>query len=263
MIQCAAPVQEVQTVNSQQAKEILLPYRPGDADSCDPQMAEALALAQSDPDLSLWFERHCAAQSALRAGLRGIPVPDGLREQILSEVPAQVSLHRRHRQVRATVGLALFTLVLGLGVLVWHPHQDQTFASFRGRMLKTALRGYRMGLETNNLGAIRSYLASANGHGDADLPAGLVKRVGATEPTGCALLTWQGRPVSMFCFGRGGKTDLWLFVIDRASMPHAPENTVPTVQRVSGTVAAAHWSRGGKFYFLAGLGDESVLARFF
>ena len=250
-------------MNSQQAKQILLLYRPGDAEADNPQMAQALALTRRDPDLSLWFQQHCATQSALRAGFRRIPVPAGFREQILSEVPAQISLNRRRRQVWTAAGLVVVALVLGVGAFFLGLPQKQTFASFSGRMLKTALRGYQMDLETNDLGAIRHYLASAHGFGEAALPAGLARQIGGTRPTGCAVLAWQGEPVSMFCFGKAGKTDLWLFVIDRASIADVPKNTAPTVQRVSGTVATSYWSAGGKFYFLAGLGDEAVLKRLF
>ena len=249
-------------MNSRQAQEILLLYRPGSADAADTEMAQALEVARRDPVLSRWFEQHCAFQSAMRAGLRRIPVPEGLREQILSELPAQLSPNRRSRRVLVTAGLAALALVLGLGVFFSRPPREATFASYCERMVKFARRGYQMDLETNDLAAIRRYLAGTNGHGDAALPAGLARRIQGTEPTGCAVLTWQAKPVSMLCFGKNGKTDLWLFVIDRPALPDGPENPQPRFAPVNTTMTAS-WSNAGRIYFLAGLGDEAALKRYF
>src|SRR5215469_7832190 len=68
-----------------QAKEILKLYRPGTADAEDASFAEALALCERNPELKNWFTQHCALYSALRAKFKQIPVPEGLREQIVSE----------------------------------------------------------------------------------------------------------------------------------------------------------------------------------
>jgi hypothetical protein len=76
-------------VNVNEAKNILLLYRPGTADAEDPQIAAALALAKRDPELARWLEEHCARQEALRAKFRQITVPAGLKEQIISEQAAQ------------------------------------------------------------------------------------------------------------------------------------------------------------------------------
>jgi hypothetical protein len=249
-------------VNSRQAQEILLLYRPGTADAADTEMEQALEVARRDPVLARWFEQHCAFQSAMRAGLRGIPVPEGLREQIVSEIPAQISLSRRHRRVLLTAGLAVVALVLGLGLFFSRSPREATFASYRERMVKFARRGYQMDLETNDLGAIRRYLAGTNGHGNATLPAGLARRIQGTQPTGCAVLTWQAQPVSMLCFGKNGKTDLWLFVIDRPALPDGPENPEPRFEPVNTTMTAT-WSRGGRIYFLVGLGGEAALKQYF
>ena len=76
-------------MNRDEAKTILLLYRPGTADADDPQIAEALALAKQDPELARWLEEHCARQEALRAKFRQITVPAGLKEQIISEQAAR------------------------------------------------------------------------------------------------------------------------------------------------------------------------------
>ena len=57
-------------MNSREAKEILLLYRPRTADANDPEFSEALALAKKDPELATWFEQHCTLQTAVMTGWR-------------------------------------------------------------------------------------------------------------------------------------------------------------------------------------------------
>jgi hypothetical protein len=76
-------------VNHDEAKNILLLYRHGMTDADDPQIAEALALAQRDRELTRWLEEHCARQFLLREKFRQISAPAGLKEQIISEQAAQ------------------------------------------------------------------------------------------------------------------------------------------------------------------------------
>jgi len=66
----------------------------------------------------------------------------------------------------------------------------------------------------------------------------------------------------MLCFGKNGKTDLWLFVIDRPALPDGPENPEPRFEPVNTTMTAT-WSRGGRIYFLVGLGGEAALKQYF
>ena len=131
-------------------------------------------------------------------------------------------------------------------------------------MVKTAIKTYTMDLETNDVRQIRFYLAQHKAHPDYVLP----KPLAAVPNTGCGVLHWQDRTVSMVCFnsGRplpaGHKTDLFLFVIDRAALPDAPANGPPqfaTLNRFS----TASWAEGEKFYVLAGIGDEAFLRMFF
>ena len=72
-------------MNRNEAKTILLLYRPGTTDAGDPEIAGALALAKQDPELTRWLAEHCARQEAVRAGFRKITAPAGLKEQIISE----------------------------------------------------------------------------------------------------------------------------------------------------------------------------------
>jgi hypothetical protein len=53
-------------MNSEQAKEILLLFRPGTADRDDPEFAAALEQTTRNRELADWFAEHCARQQAIR-----------------------------------------------------------------------------------------------------------------------------------------------------------------------------------------------------
>ena len=71
-------------MNNEEAKRVLLAYRPGLAVQDDPEVAEALALAQEDETLQGWLEQHEAFQEAVRSELRAMPVPRDLKARILT-----------------------------------------------------------------------------------------------------------------------------------------------------------------------------------
>ena len=250
-------------MNHDEAKNILLLYRPGTADADDPQVAEALAVAKHDPELADWLEEHCARQEALSAKFRQITAPAGLKEQIISEQAARERISSRRRNGF----FAVTAVVVGLVVLasLWFTRlpNDDTFAIYQSRMANIARRGYRMDLATNNPAAIRSYLAQRSAPADYVLTAALEK----TVTTGCAVENWRGAKVSMVCFrtGRplapGQSSDLWLFVIDRTAVKDAPAAGTLRFARVNHFMTAT-WTESGKLYVLGMEGHEAALRQY-
>ena len=47
----------------EEAQRTLLLYRPGTDDAAEPEIAEALAVAKQDAELSRWLDQHCARQA--------------------------------------------------------------------------------------------------------------------------------------------------------------------------------------------------------
>ncbi|PYI87153.1 MAG: hypothetical protein DME26_07125 [Verrucomicrobia bacterium] len=250
-------------MNSRQAQEMLMLYRPGMDDAQDPQFAEALALIKDDPELAEWFVQHCATYVAIRGKLRQIAVPAGLKEQILSEQKA----HRTNvwwRRPALLAAAAVVALLIGIASVWLQPPGQDSFSAYRRMMVRTALRtGYTMDLETNDLKQIRAYLAQRNAPADYVLPQPLEKAQG----TGCVALTWHGKPVSMVCFrsgeplGPGIKSELFLFAIDRSGVSGAPPGKAPQFTQVSKLMTAG-WSQGEKVYLVAASGDESFVRKF-
>jgi uncharacterized membrane protein YbaN (DUF454 family) len=249
-------------VNSQQAKEILMLYRADDANAHDPQLAEALSLAQSNPELGHWFEQHCALQATIRDKFRQITVPEGLKEQLLAEYTSRRKIIW-WRQPAILAAAAAIVLLIGLAVFWLQPREENGFFGFRSRMVSTALRSYSMDLETNDLKQIRAFLANNSALSNYVLPPVLEK----THGSGCKILTWQGKRVSMVCFNSGRplapgvKSDLFLFVIDRSSLPDAPPANKPLINKVNQLMTAS-WNLGDKVYVLGGFGDEDFIRKY-
>jgi hypothetical protein len=250
-------------VNREEAKNILLPYRHGTADAADPQIAEALALAERDTELKDWLVRHCARQFVLREKFRQIAAPAGLKEQIISEQAARgkIIFWREKFTLAAAAGLVFLVVFAAF----WFSHRGYggTLAIYQSRMAGVALRGYAMDLATDNPEQIRAHLAQNHAPADFILPAGL-KQVALT---GCAVESWQDAKVSMICFrttksiAAGGQSDLWLFVVDRASVKGAPAGSSPQFSKVNRLITAT-WTQGGKLYLLGAESDEQEIRQY-
>ena len=256
-------------MNVNEAKTILMLYRPGTADAEDPQIAGALALAKREPELARWLEDHTARQEALRAKFQQIIVPAGLKEQIISEQAVRdmtFSRQRRNTVFAASAAMAAIVMLLFVLSSYWLPHRqndDNTLAVYQNQMVGIALRGYGMDFPTNDLAPIRDYLAQKQAPSDYVLPTALQK----AAVTGCAVEGWQNVKVSMICF-RTGKplppnqsSDLWLFVVDRASLKDAPAAGQPRFIAVNQLITAV-WSQDDKVYLLGTEGDESTIRKF-
>jgi hypothetical protein len=125
------------------------------------------------------------------------------------------------------------------------------------------LRGYAMDLVTNNSEQIRAYLAQNHAQSDFTLP----EKLKQANLVGCAVEGWQDVKVSMICFrtGRpleaGAQSDLWLFVVDRASVRNAPAGDSPQFSQVNRLITAT-WTQGDKLYLLGMEGDERTLKEY-
>lgn len=253
-------------MTDQQAKDILLLYRPNSPDANDAEFTDALARVSQSPELKSWFENHCAVQETIRAKFRQITVPDGFKEQIISEYKAR----QASRQMRRRVMLAAAAMLLALGVIAaLQLHQrarianEESLAVYRSRMVRSVLLAYSMDLETNDLAQVRSYLSQHQALADWVLTPTLER----TATTGCGVLKWQGRPVSMICFrtgkslAPGQKSDMYLFVIDSNDLRERPGANIPEIAQVLELMTAS-WNAEGKTYVLAVEGDETLLRKF-
>ena len=114
-----------------------------------------------------------------------------------------------------------------------------------------------MMLETNDLNAVRQFLADQHAPADYVLTTAMEK----LPAEGGALINWHGQRVSLVCLDRGNDNDLFLFVIDRSALANPPPDQSPRLARV-GQMMTASWTRGDRTYVLASRGGEDDLRKF-
>jgi hypothetical protein len=230
-------------MNREDAQDILRIHPPGASSGSDAELAAAREQLRHDPELAEWWERHQTFDAAMRGALAGIPVPPGLPAQIARARSRRARLRGwRHPIVWAAA--ASVALLAGVW-LVRERHQTE-FAAFNVRKARAAIRDYRMELETNDLAAIRRFLASRSAPADYRLRPAWDRMPGL----GCGVVQWRNQPVSMICLDRGNKQILWVFVVDPAAVPGAPDTTDPVFRKV-GDLAVATW-REGRWLYMAG-----------
>jgi hypothetical protein len=245
-------------MNSSEAREVLLLYRPGTADAAEPQMVEALEMARQDSELGDWFEQHRAFQKAMRAGFQQIEVPAHLKTSLLIQNPAHQRPIPPQPWWRSAVwlGVAAVVLLLGLAGVLLKPRAANRFANYQSRVVSEAQREYRMDLVTNDMRQIRQFMASRGAPADYDVAPGLEH----LQLTGGGRLTWRSNPVAMVCFDRGDKQMLFLFVLKRSAVKDPPPAT-PQLARVNQMLTAS-WTRGDNTYVLAGPEEADFLKKY-
>jgi hypothetical protein len=230
--------------------------RRGPLDDADPEIAEALALTESDAELREWLERQREFHQSVRQTFRQLSVPAGLRNRILAHAP-EVRLTWWQRLPVWAAAAAVVLLFLGLSS--WWRTDDDSFSTFRSRMVNAVIRQYQMELRTNSLPAIRRFLF------DRQAPSNFVLKDGLNRlpPLGAGLQSWQKERVAMVCLDTGGRGTAILFVVNASSVEDPPP-TQPSFKKVSKLMTAS-WTNGGRTYVLMvhnELIDKKALAQF-
>jgi hypothetical protein len=239
-------------MTTREAKEILLLFRPGRGDEGDPQVAAALDLARSDPELQKWLEEQSAINDAIRQKLSSIPVPRTLKGDILlgpKVVRGPAQWWSRRVALAAAAAIVLFAVISSVW---WNFQPKSEFTKFRARMVGSILREYHMDIVTNDMQRVRLHLAQKGAPADYTVPSGLR----ATSLTGAAALSWNGKPVSMVCFDRGTNDMVFMFVYRKQHLDNVPEK--PELKPVS-DLGTASWASGDKVYLLAASGPVERL----
>jgi hypothetical protein len=244
-------------MNQEEAKAILQACRPGGRDAGDPLFAEALALAQRDPELQKWLAQEQALDAALQAKLReAMPIPFGLKTRLLAQRKAirpKAWWLRPAWFVPAAAALVLFAALAAVWVRQANAPQ---FAALRETLLQNSMMmDGHLGLMAQDMTKIQDWLKEKSAPADFALPAALHDAM----LKGCKVLDWHGQKVTMLCLGAGGK-HMDLFVIDCTRFrDFTPTETAQFAQ--AGGMSTAIWRNGQKTYLLAASGEESMLRK--
>jgi hypothetical protein len=246
-------------VNREQAKEILLLYRPGTRDGDDPEVAEAIRFAEQDPELGKWFAQQKEFQSAMRAKFREIQAPERLKLALLAQQKIVQPPLQFWERPTLWAAAAIFVALLVLVNFWLRPSIPDRFTHYRETMVNAAVRMYGMDLETNDPVQLRQFIARKGAPADYDLTKGLAM----LQLKGGGLLRWRGNPVSMVCFDRGNGSTLFLFVMKRSGLkdPPPPSAEGAVLETVDGLMTAS-WTRGEDTYVLAGPQDPDFSKKY-
>jgi hypothetical protein len=240
-----------------EAKEILSAYRHGTDDEKDPLIAEALALARTDPNLSAWLAESLAFDQAVRTELAQMTAPADLHQSILArrKVVRPVPWWNPRLGAGQMAAAAAVLIAITLSV-VWFVRKPVSFAEFR-RDIADQSWGPSPHVEAKaaDLNDVREFLAANRVATNFAVPAVLAQ----SKVRGCTLMHWRGHKVPVLCFNSEGK-HLHLIVVDRTLFPDAPTETPETDKWQAWRTAS--WSKDEHSYVLTGLSTPAFVKKF-
>jgi hypothetical protein len=243
-------------MTSQEAKEILLSYRPGVDDAENPAIVAALHQLEHDPDLASWFQQLQDTDHAIRRQLRETPVPFGLKQRILAE--QKVARPDFGWRRPAVIAAAAAILVLGvLSVWIFQRSASNGLNAYRTEMVRYVSTSYSSTfIKATSFDELRQVLAKRQWPSDFIIP----DRLRSVTVIGGGAVEWKGHKVALACM-KEGRRSLWLFVIEKSALPDAPRTEKPQVKEVESAPTAA-WSQDGKAYLFTVQGDEAFLRKY-
>jgi len=243
-------------VNSQEAREILLGYRPGVDDANDPAIAAALRQMEQDPELAAWFEQLQQADNAIRRRLRETPIPLGLKQRILAEQKIARPDFGWRKPMLVVAAAAVVVLTV-LSAWIIQRTASTGLSAYRTDMVRYVSSSYSSTfVKATSFGELRQVLARRNWPTDFIVP----DRLRSVTVIGGSAVEWKGHKVALACM-KEGRHGLWLFVIDKSALPDAPKTEAPQIKEVESEPTAA-WSQGGKAYLFTVQGDEAFLKKY-
>ena len=243
-------------MNSQEAKEILLSYRPGVDDAKNPSIAAALHQLEHDPELSRWFQQLQETDNAIRPQLRETPVPFGLKQRILAEQKVARPDFGWRRPTVIAAAAAIIVLCV-LSAWIFQRSTRNGLNAYRTDMVRYVSSSYSSTfIKATSFDELRKVLAKRQWPTDFIVP----DRLRSVTVIGGSAVEWNGHKVALACM-KEGRRGLWLFVIEKSALPDAPKTGTPQVKEIEDAPTAA-WSQDGKAYLFTVQGDEAFLRKY-
>lgn len=250
-------------MDRQHAQRVLLTYRLGENAPPGSELAEALALADGDEQLSAWLEAQLRADRVLRSSLRSVPVPPGLRDAILAGRPP-IAVRWTRRPVTWMSLAALIAVVVGISFLKNGPTTPSSSlagptapslpgAAFREQMAAFLAEGrYSLQAQSTSLRELREFIGNHGGVRDPAVPG----PVAGLNSYGCQVLKWEGHTATLICF-TSPRLGFVHFIVMEAP-PSQGIGEQPVLAQSNGWNTAV-WGRGGRTYFLCAQGSDADL----
>ena len=256
-------------MNRDEARLILQSCRPGGQDAADPQFAEALALAKQDAELGAWFAQQQKFDAQISREIKSLPAPADLKVKILARANPQrqkiVGLPapawwRNVFSLNSPVSWAMAAVVvilLSLAVFWRQPEGTAHFADYSAQMVSAAVNDQNhVAVGNSDMKQVVAWLGEHHGENKFILPVALNNG----GLMGCRVLDWQGRKISMLCYGLKDAGHVDLFVAEAKIFSDAPPADRPQFAS-SGGKPTAGWSHEGKVYLMIGHGAATDLEK--
>lgn len=243
-------------MDNQQARFLLQSCRPDGRDADDPRFTEALEAAERDPELATRLADEQSFDLALASKLKSIPVPIGLREQLLIDGALYKAAQRRRQGTILALAASVVLLLSLAGAWFTRERDADSFASYRQEMIARLDGRVQFSFTSERPAELQRWLGEQRGVSGVALPNGLRSLPGI----GCRTWTWNGRPAGLICFLVNGREAVHLLVVSRDAVPRGPRGASPTFAE-SGPWTTASWTEGDKVYLLAGKFDRATLER--
>lgn len=240
-------------MDKQEARIVLQCYRPGIDDPTSAPFAEALRLAESDPELARLWKEHSELDRAIRSKLKELPDPVELKQRILTGPPHKHRAFWTTSRIGLAVAAAVVFVLLLIGPMLDHEPNGE-FAAWREEMVAFVAQDYKLDFETSDMDDVRRTLVAMNYPSRYELPAGLSHY----ELEGGCARKWKTHNVTLLCYE--GEKDVWLYVVDRVAFPDAPLGQEPVFAQV-GELNTYAWTKGNLVYLLTSRLEPGVLQK--
>jgi anti-sigma factor RsiW len=243
-------------MNREEAKRILQMHRPDDSFAAGPDVAEALALAQADPELKTWWESEQAFDRKVTSKLGGIPVPADLRETILGrrKIVSYTPQPPISFWLAAAAAVAILCAIGTAQHVSWVASRHVTTADFEGAALGfLGNDAPSLAMTSPDHDKIMAWLKQQNAP-TGDLPSKM-----ATLPSvGCQKYDVHGHDMSLICFTMANGRIVHLFVVAQDALDDPPSRGAPDLKDIDGW-STASWSDGRMSYMLATQAGDDAL----
>ena len=241
-------------MDKQEAKRALQALRPNGLDATQPAFAEALALAERDPELKAWWEAQQSFDRKVAAKLEEVPLPADLRAILLTgrkiRRPAPQPQPHFAFWLAAAAAVAILCIIgpaLENARHVSAATYDEAALGFLGNDAPA------LAMTSPDHDKIVAWLKDRKAP-TGDLPA----KMSGLPSVGCQKFVVQGHNVSLICFILTGGRLVHLFVVDEQALSDPPANNAPEFKQVRGW-STASWSDGRMSYLLATQADPDAL----
>ncbi len=249
----------------EEAKSILAAAHPDGSHPDDAEVAQALKLAETEPELAAWLAEESAFDSTFSKALESIEPPTDLKDKLLALEPASHEPAQEDKVIPMPTpwwkskGLlsaaATVAILFGFAAILLKPTQVQAEANlthFHDSVANHFRSNPKLHVTSDDLDKIRSQL----GEQGQPVPGELPPKVDALLELGYGTFDYQGHPVAYISMHDDDAYHL--YVVSQATFDQAPSIEQPQVVADS-DLALMTWTDQGNLYVLILRGNVEEL----